>query len=314
MSNSNNLAATEALHSIRIAVQRSGLSGHVIRIWEKRYQAVAPARTGTRHRLYSDRDIVRLRLLREVTQMGHTIGRVAKLSEDQLRQLMTHEPLRVMPTPGVAGTRPDTEWVQMGIEFIKALDSEGLTRLLRESLVALGHQGFLVRLAAPLAHALGTTWQQGEITAAHEHFASSHLKNFLTDRARSIMTHSAAPSVIVATPSGQVHELGAAIAAAAAVNAGWKTIYLGPNLPAAEIAGAAIQNRCAAVALSVVYPDGDPQVASELETLRRCLPESIQIVVGGRAAASYTDVLRSIQAHQVRDLPEFFAWLEGKNR
>ena len=40
---------------------------------------------------------------------------------------------------------------------------------------------------------------------------------------------------------------------AAAANLGWHVTYLGASLPAAEIAGAARQNRARAVALSLVY-------------------------------------------------------------
>ncbi|MBT5927694.1 MAG: MerR family transcriptional regulator [Verrucomicrobia bacterium] len=44
-------------HSINIAAKRSGLTPHVIRVWEKRYDAVTPIRTGTNRRQYSDEDI-----------------------------------------------------------------------------------------------------------------------------------------------------------------------------------------------------------------------------------------------------------------
>ncbi len=314
MSKANIVPVQEAFHSIRVASQRTGLSGHVIRIWEKRYGAVEPARTESKRRLYSDQEVARLRLLKEVTQSGHSIGTVARLSEDQLRKLLSETTVRLLPSSASEVHRTDQEWIASCMRFVKSLDQDGLTHELRDAFLEFGHQGFLVRIAAPLAQALGTAWQQGEITAAHEHFASAHLKHFLNDRSRYASPHPAAPSILIGTPSGQIHELGATIAAAAAANAGWKTLYLGTNLPAAEMASAAIQNKCCAVALSVVYPEADPQVSSELTALRRYLPPSIKIVVGGRAARSYSDVLTEIQAHQVEDLTEFCAWLEAKSR
>ena len=57
----------------------TGLSPHLIRIWEKRYSAVAPERTDTNRRLYSDAEIERLNLLRLATRAGHSIGNIAKL-------------------------------------------------------------------------------------------------------------------------------------------------------------------------------------------------------------------------------------------
>ena len=93
-----------ALQSIRIASKRSGLSTHVIRVWEKRYGAVTPQRTGTNRRLYSGDEIERLTLLRLVTAAGHTISNVAQLSTPELRSLAETEasaPLadRANPTP-----------------------------------------------------------------------------------------------------------------------------------------------------------------------------------------------------------------------
>ena len=73
--------------AIKVVARRTGLSAHVIRIWEKRYGAVEPERTDTNRRLYSDEQIERLSLLRDITQAGHSIGHVAKLPTEKLRQL-----------------------------------------------------------------------------------------------------------------------------------------------------------------------------------------------------------------------------------
>ena len=71
-------------HPIKVAVRRTGLSAHVIRVWEKRYGAVVPARTPTNRRLYSDEDIVRLQWLRQAVEAGQSIGRIAGLPTSEL--------------------------------------------------------------------------------------------------------------------------------------------------------------------------------------------------------------------------------------
>ena len=68
----------EVQHSIKVAARRCGLSTHVIRVWEKRYDAVSPDRTDTNRRLYSEQEIERLKLLRAATLSGHSIGNVAR--------------------------------------------------------------------------------------------------------------------------------------------------------------------------------------------------------------------------------------------
>jgi DNA-binding transcriptional MerR regulator len=65
-------------YAIKTAARHTGLSAHVIRVWEKRYGAVSPERTGTNRRLYPADQIARLNLLRDLTQAGHSIGQVAK--------------------------------------------------------------------------------------------------------------------------------------------------------------------------------------------------------------------------------------------
>jgi methylmalonyl-CoA mutase cobalamin-binding subunit len=144
---------------------------------------------------------------------------------------------------------------------------------------------------------IGELWQRGEITAAHEHFASAIIRDFLTRGGRGYASEEHAPCAIVATPAGQLHELGAVMVAAAASNLGWRAVYLGASLPAAEIAGAAVQNDARVVLLSIVYPADDRQVATDLALLRRLLPSRIEIVAGGRAARAYARTLKDWRPH-----------------
>ena len=73
---------------IKIVAQRTGLSVHAIRVWEKRYQIVTPFRTETNRRLYSEEDIERLRLLNLATKSGYSISSVADLDHKALRDLL----------------------------------------------------------------------------------------------------------------------------------------------------------------------------------------------------------------------------------
>ena len=75
-------------HPIRVVARRTGLTSHVIRVWEKRYGAVSPLRTPTNRRLYSDRDVERLQLLHRAILAGHSIGQIAQLPNERLRALV----------------------------------------------------------------------------------------------------------------------------------------------------------------------------------------------------------------------------------
>jgi methanogenic corrinoid protein MtbC1 len=157
---------------------------------------------------------------------------------------------------------------------------------------------------APLTQTLGDRWRVGQITAAHEHFATGHIRAFLANLAKPFGSSAAAPVLIVATPSGQWHELGALLAGAMAANLGWNVTGLGASLPAAEIAGSAQQKRARAVALSVVYPEDDPDLPGELMRLRELLPPEMALLVGGRAMPAYREVLERLGAVLTGDLAE----------
>jgi len=176
---------------------------------------------------------------------------------------------------------------------------------LMRGLVLLGHQGLLRKVIAPLTQSIGELWREGSLTAAHEHFASASLRVFLTNASRPYAQPANAPLLVVTTPTGQLHELGAVIISSAARHAGWNVAFLGTSLPAAEIAGAAAQKDARAVALSIVYPSDDSSLPAELELLRKLLPRQTAIITGGRAAGAYREGRDRIQASIITDLEDF---------
>jgi len=300
-------------HPIQVASRLTGLSAHVIRIWEQRYRAVEPMRTSTNRRLYSLADIERLRLLRGAIQAGHKIGQVAGLAADELRSIGNPAAVAM-----AASTRPDAADAGFGeamredcLAAIRALVGAALEDLLSQATAAMGAQGVLVRFIAPLVQSLGTQWREGRMTAAHEHFASALLRSFLARLAKPFGVSQGGPVLVTATPAGQVHEMGALLVGALAANCGWQVTHLGASLPALEIAGAARQTQARAVALSLVYPDDDAALPQELATLRRYLPAATALLAGGRAVSAYRPALAAADAILVDDLARFGPVLDG---
>lgn len=310
---------SEIQHSIQSAVRQTGLSAHVIRIWEQRYGAVAPSRTPTQRRLYTQADLERLRLLRGATQAGHRIGQVAKLSVTDLRELVSagarsdrsdsSDPSELSdPSTPFDALRRDC------LQAVRALDGPGLEDLLNHATLTFGGRGVLLRLVAPVVQTVGELWHAGDITAAHEHFACQALRTFLARSAKPFGAGGSGPVLLVATPAGQVHEMGAILAGAYAAGIGWQVIQLGASLPALEIAGAARQTGARAVALSLVYPEDDPALADEFASLRRYLPAETALVVGGRATHAYRPALAMAGAILIDDLSQLDSVLENLRR
>lgn len=82
----------EEFYEISAVSRLTGLSKHVLRVWEKRYGVVEPDRSQSQRRLYSQGDIHRLTLLKSLVDNGHTISSVANLEisalEERLAQVL----------------------------------------------------------------------------------------------------------------------------------------------------------------------------------------------------------------------------------
>lgn len=309
-------------YSVKMASKQSGVSTHLMRMWEKRYGAISPERTDTNRRLYSDEQVERLRLLFLCTQAGHRISQVASLSTPTLRELSPESAAQNESVPSAREASDNAAPTDAGqpvevddaLAAIKALDAAMLARVLDQATVTRGHQGMLIKIVVPLVQLLGQLWREGELSASYEHFASSVLKTYLLGQLNSYAASPRAPVIITVTPAGQLHEIGAVITAAAANSAGWQVIHLGASLPAAEIAGAAFHSGAKIVALSVVHPPDDAELPGQLQMLRRLLPSNVGIVVGGQASSSYHETLEQIKAHITPGLGDFYEVLESVRR
>lgn len=294
-------------HQMKIVALRTGLSPHLIRMWERRYQAVTPERTETGRRLYSDEDIERLILLRQATMAGETISRIANLPREDLARLVASsvniDASAGSPPPPADGDQAKYHLAQC-LEMIKNLDSANLeARLLRAS-VALGQQIFLEKVLQPLLVKTGDMWSDGSLKVAHEHLASAVIRSLLGTMFVTMGSENGGPLILTTTPTGQLHEFGALMVSVIASSQGWRTMYLGPNLPAEEIAAAVAQRQADAVAISIVYPPDDVHLEQELKKLSRILGEKIRILVGGRSAPAYRRTLDEINALIVTDLTD----------
>lgn len=298
-------------YTIKAVSKRTGLSTHVIRVWERRYSAVKPERSETNRRLYSEEDVRRLRLLHEVTLLGHSIGRIVDLSDHELEQLLSQASTKLESESHSGRSQAPVDfYLEACLSAIQKFEAGTLEQHLMRASVTLSQPVMLDRIIVPLIHQIGSLWQEGVLRVANEHLASNVLKTFLNNMRGASSLPETAPRVLITTPPGQLHELGALVVAAAAAAAGWNVTYLGASLPAEEIAGAAQNHGIRAVCLSLVYPLSEPGTSRELRKLRSLLPENQTLVVGGRAAESYSETLEEINAIHIGNLPAFREWLE----
>jgi len=84
----DNEPASSGSYRIGDVARYVGVSTHALRAWERRYGTVEPQRTPGGSRLYDAAQIDRLKTLKNLTDYGHSIGEVARLSLVDLKRLL----------------------------------------------------------------------------------------------------------------------------------------------------------------------------------------------------------------------------------
>ena len=299
---------TKNLYPIRYVSQRTGLTPHVIRAWEKRYQAVVPHRTAKNRRLYCEDDILRLKLLKTTTDAGHAISQVAQLDSPNLKILAQQDivdnprirrkndgPLK----PAAAG-----DLFEQCLSAVLNLDSAGLEQSYDRAAIDLTRPVLLRDLIVPLFKEIGKLWHGGSLKIVNEHMATTVTRNFLLSMLRSTRIMEPAPKIVIATTVGQWHDVGALTVALTAAENGWQPLYYGPNLPAEEIAAGVRHSGARVVAISITHLLNQDPLIEELRKLRRYIGNEVTIFVGGRAVPDYVQILKDVNANYICNIEE----------
>jgi methylmalonyl-CoA mutase cobalamin-binding subunit len=302
----------EKLHPIRYVAQATGLSPHVIRVWERRYGAVRPGRSSKNRRLYSEADIHRLTLLKKARSNGHSISHAASLEPQLLSAVGQDREARREGRPANGNTVGHGNWLpEPHLEAcwgsVIGLDAPALTAALGKAAVHLSHTALLTGVISPLFGRIGDAWAAGSLKIVHEHLASAVVEGFLLDLLSSARPLPQAPRMVVATPVEQWCRLGALMAAVLAADLGWQVVYFGAGLPADEVAAAAGMTSARAVSLGIASRMDPHVLARELSRLRRGLGKGVRLLIGGQACTEHLESLAASGAHVFATLNEFIA-------
>jgi DNA-binding transcriptional MerR regulator/methylmalonyl-CoA mutase cobalamin-binding subunit len=306
------MPSESGLHPVRIVSQRTGLTPDVLRAWERRYGAIDPVRSPGGQRHYTDAHIERLSLLARAARAGRQIGQLVPLSNDDLQKLIASDERQSRERVGVVPDQPAVEsYLSTALMAVEEFDGHRLEQTLRSAILRMSADDALDHVIAPLLFTIGSLWHQGLLRPANEHLATTTIRRVLVWMSDLAAPDPSAPIIIIGTPAHQLHELGAMLAATTAAGCGWRVAYLGPNLPADELARAVAHARASAIALSIVYPTDDKNLPNELRALRKALPASVEIVIGGSGSSHYADALNEIGATVHSSLSGLRRWLRS---
>jgi DNA-binding transcriptional MerR regulator len=261
--------------SIKAVSQATGLTVATLRAWERRYGIIEPRRNQSGHRVYSAWDVSRLRRLRETTDRGHPISKIAHLSDEDLGFLLAETREQPVNSPASRG------FVDRILASVEKYEPDECDQAIALAFALLPVSEVISAVLSPALWEVGDRWHRGEFTVGQERLISSAVRRQLSSLLNTYSTLAQGSTVVFATVSGELHELGILMHAALAASRKLRVCYLGADLPPEEIANFAGRVGAAAVAISMVMPDHLDQSLQHLAALRRSLPAGVEIWIGG---------------------------------
>ena len=263
---------SDVYYSIKTVSRLTGVNSATIRSWERRYGLIAPARDANGRRTYSEDDICKLRMISELVRTGHPIGEIAPMTTELLQDLQEDA------DTGHRFGRRNPVFERL-MTAVSAKDADRFRLVLGKALSTFEPLEVVQEVIAPVLREIGDRWERGLVSIGQEHALSAITKQLLFASVNTITWHSNGPSIVIATPGKEPHEFGSLLAYFLASSYGAKCTYLGPDLPAEELADAASMVNADVVALSVIHPE-TPDISAFLRKLDEALPPTIPVWLG----------------------------------
>lgn len=274
----------ERHYRINVVSEMVGISESLLRAWERRYGVVKPRRSPGGFRVYSDRDVELLKRINQLVKEGMSIGDVAPMLAELRQSVGAAAPVEA---PTAATSRID-EWTQRALAAAEQSDQPTLEVVLDEALTVLPPLVAAEELLMPLQREVGERWHRGAFDVAQEH-AVSHAVRVRMLR----LIHAASAGwrshVVCACFPEEQHDLGLLYAALRFRNAGMRVTYLGARTPVNDVVSMATRVKADLVALSASEAAPREHVLTTLAQLRKALPASTQLVVGGAGAEPHAE-------------------------
>lgn len=218
-----------AEYSIKELEHLSGIKAHTIRVWEQRYGILNPKRTHTNIRFYDDSDLKNILNISLLNEHGYKISRIAKMSCHEISKAVVNICDKSAEYPHQMNT--------LLLSMIE-MDEERFDKLLSTIILQKGLEQAMLTLVYPFLIKLGVLWQTGNINPAQEHFVSNIIRQKLIVAidGQIIVKPDTATRYLLYLPEGELHEIGLLFANYMLRARNYHVMYLGQNLPFADLA------------------------------------------------------------------------------
>jgi len=210
--------------SIKDLENITGVKAHTIRIWEKRYDLLSPERSETNIRYYSNKNLQKLLNIVLLNNNNYKISKISEMKDDEI-SFMARELVfdRAINEEAINSLK-----LAM-FQFDKTLFNNIYNRLLLKKTF----KEIFKEIFIPFLEHVGLLWQTETILPAHEHFVSNLISQKIQVNTEELKytTIISDTTYVLFLPENEIHELGILYLNYELVLRGYKTIYLGQNLP-----------------------------------------------------------------------------------
>lgn len=209
-------------YSIKDLEQLSGIKAHTIRAWEQRHKLIAPKRTSTNIRYYSDDDLRVILNVSILLEHEWKIGKIAKLNAEQI----ANKALECDPYEGIY-TYELNELKLSTLNF----DIERFEAIMAHCIEKHGIHDTFQKVIGDYIQELGKLWLSGSVSISQEHFMSSMIRQKLYAALDELSATDKGKTYALFLPANELHEIGLLYLAYVLKERGDKVFYLGQSLP-----------------------------------------------------------------------------------
>lgn len=289
------------VYTIKTVVQETGIAPATLRAWERRYGVLSPGRSDGGYRLYSERDIVTLRWLKNQVDAGVSISRAVALLE--IRHQAGEEPelevdrTRTRATPENA--RGSDAIVDELIEALTAFQEPHAETILTEAFALYPVDTVAEEIIRPTLVEIGERWHRGEATVVQEHFATAFLRRRLAALFHAYPQPLAGPLAITGSAPSEWHDVGILLVSMVLRRHGWRVIYLGQNVPADHLLREVRKLRPDVVCLSASTRESVKSLDEVYAQVAELPEPKPRLVFGGRAFNLHPELAQEYSSAQV---------------
>jgi MerR family transcriptional regulator, light-induced transcriptional regulator len=210
-------------YSIKELEKLSGIKAHTIRIWEKRHHLVAPQRTQTNIRYYSDEDLKKIINVSVLNNNGVKISKIVGLTLDEINEQVAQ----------LSDSKNSIEiYIDQLVLAMIDMEEEQFEKILASLILKFGFEKTILEIVYPFMEKIGILWLTNNITPAQEHFISHLIRQKMIVAIDGLpLPPKSSKKAILYLPENEVHELGLLFYHYIAKKTGYRTYYLGQMVP-----------------------------------------------------------------------------------